>query len=320
MKLLRAGCICNPDAAGNRRLLPRLRPRLERLASSFYAETKSSKDFAQLLHANRVEELDLLVLSGGDGSMQQGLTALLSSGARRFPALALLPAGSTNVAATDLGGEADLEAAVSALEVGLPSPRTVSRSPLIVTPDGADDTLVGLFLGVGAAPLAVSRYREIRKPVRGLPFLDAGASVLAIGGTALEIGLRGNDWRHGLVGEVCVDGRSTGIEESSLMIISCLDGLFKGVSPWWQQGDKTLRYLQLGLDAPDLVRNLPGILRGRPSVQVKESPLYASGGADLIELPPVAHFTIDGELFRTAEGHAALRVEAGPKLRFVRYL
>ena len=93
MKLLRAGCICNPDAAGNRRLLPRLRPRLKRLASSFYAETKSSKDFAQLLQANRVEELDLLVLSGGDGSMQQGLTALLSSGARRFPALALASGG-----------------------------------------------------------------------------------------------------------------------------------------------------------------------------------------------------------------------------------
>lgn len=319
MTELRVSCLCNPDAARNRRLLPGLRSRLQRLSRHAYLETAKSADFASALKAQLVEETDLLVLSGGDGTMQQGVTALLASGAERFPMLALLPAGSTNVAATDLGGLSGLEEAISALESGLRDPRTTPRSPLIITPENAEQALAGFFFGVGAAPLAVARYRLFRRPVRGLPLLDEGASVLAIGATAIEIAVRGNDWKHSLDGEVRIAGRTTGVTASSLLIVTCLDGLFKGITPWWQVDDAPLRYLQLGLGAPSLIRNLPGILSGKPSSQVRASSLYASGGVERMEIPPVAAFTVDGELFKMRGERSALKVETGPKLEILRY-
>lgn len=320
MTQLRICCVCNPDAARNRRLLQRLRPRLQGISSHYYFETTKSADFAGMLNARLVEETDLLILSGGDGTMQQGVTALLASGAKRFPMLALLPAGSTNVAATDLGGLSGLEQAVWALESGLQNPHTTSVSPLVITPDGRKDSCAGFFFGVGAAPIAVARYRKLRRPVRGLPVLDAGASVFAIGGTMLEVGLRGGHWKHNLQGEVRISGRATGATASSLLIVTSLNGLFKGITPWWGAHDSPLKYLQLGPGAPSLIRNLPGILRGQPSTQVRASSLYASGGAERVEIPSVGTFTIDGELFKVRGGRSALTVEAGARLEILRYV
>ncbi len=318
MGSLRIGCICNPDAARNRRLLPSLGPALSSISKAIYVETKGSKDFSDILQAELVESLDLLILSGGDGTMQQGMSALIASRAERLPMLALLPAGSTNVASTDIGGRLGLAEAVAALTKSLPAPTTRTKQPLVIKPDEAQAPLAGFFLAIGAGPAAVGRYRKIRRPVRGMPFLDAGASVLAIGGTVMEIGLKGPDWEQVVSGELLVDGESTRIPESSLVLVTCLDGLFMGVSPWWGHGESPLKFLQLGLGAPSLMRSLPGILRGRPRDEVKASPLYAAGGAGTIKSPPVSKFTIDGELFRCQGEDVALNVRAGPEIEFVR--
>ena len=194
MKSLRIGCICNPDAARNRRLLASIRPALIHISNALYAETKGSRDFSDILRTDVVESLDFLILSGGDGTLQQGLSALLASGADRFPTLALLPAGSTNVASTDIAGRVGLSEAVNAIISGLPTLTTRSKRPLLISTGETGNPLAGFFFGIGAAPAAVSRYRKVRRPVRGMPFLDAGASVVAIGGTVLEIGLKAGDW------------------------------------------------------------------------------------------------------------------------------
>ncbi|MCY4039671.1 MAG: diacylglycerol kinase family protein [Gammaproteobacteria bacterium] len=320
MSSLRIGCICNPDAARNRQLLAAIRPILRGISNAVYAETTSTKDYASLMQPDLIESLDLLILSGGDGTLQQGMSALLASHATRFPKLALLPAGSTNVAATDIGGQADLLEAVSALRERLPHLVTVPKQPLLIRASESDPPLAGFFLGVGAAPAAVARYRRIRKPVRGVPFLDAGASVVAIGGTILEIGVKGEACPHVVSGEMCVDGERTGVGTASLVLVTCLDGLFKSVTPWWGQGDAAIKYLQIGLGAPSLLKNIAGILRGKPDASVTSSPMYASGGAKRIVLSDVANFTIDGELFRMRDGRAKLTIDAGPEIDFVRFL
>ena len=318
MKSLRIGCICNPDAARNRRLLQTIGPILSGLCTAIYAETRGSRDFSDILQAELVESLDLLILSGGDGTMQQGMSALLASGAERFPMLAMLPAGSTNVASTDIAGRLGLAEAVAALIDSLPKPTTRRKQPLVVSAGTTPAPLGGFFFGIGAAPAAVGRYRRIRRPVRGMPFFDAGASVVAIGGTVLEISLKGPDWAQMVSGEMAVDGESTRIEASSLVLVTCLDGLFMGASPWWEQGNAPLKYLQIGLGAPALIRNLPSILRGQPRKDVKASPFYAAGGAGKIETPRVSTFTIDGELFRSRGEDVAIQVRAGPEIEFVR--
>ena len=318
MRRVRIACLCNPDSARNRRLLASLRPALSELSKAIYVETTGSQDFADILQAELVESLDLLILSGGDGTMQQGMSALLASKAQRFPMLALLPAGSTNVASADLTGPMGLGEAVTALIKSLPAPITRSKQPLVIESQELQMPLAGFFFAIGAGPAAVGRYRRIRRPVRGMPILDAGASVLAIGGTILEIGLKGHDWEQVVSGEMLVDGESTRIAASSLVLVTCLDALFMGVSPWWDEGEAPLKYLQLGLGAPSLMRNLANILRGRPGDEVKGSALYAAGGARRIKIPLVSRFTIDGELYRSRGEGVALNVRAGPEIEFVR--
>ena len=79
MRPARIGCLCNPDSARNRRLLASVRPALSEISKAIYVETQGSQDFVDILQAELVESLDLLILSGGDGTMQQGMSALLAS-------------------------------------------------------------------------------------------------------------------------------------------------------------------------------------------------------------------------------------------------
>ena len=115
------GLISNPKSQGNRRGLSAI----ERAAEEAGIEHRILSDMADLrpaLEDLAAKGVELLVVNGGDGTLQAALTAVLEDRPfDRRPLLAVLPRGMTNMSAADIGlvleavPDADLQDHVMAL-------------------------------------------------------------------------------------------------------------------------------------------------------------------------------------------------------------
>jgi diacylglycerol kinase (ATP) len=90
-----------------------------------WIESRSAADLGELVRQAQLEELDALALAGGDGTMTLALGAL--GGPNRVP-LALLPVGSGNDFAHDLGIPRRLPEALAVLATGVPRWVDVART------------------------------------------------------------------------------------------------------------------------------------------------------------------------------------------------
>ncbi|QMW23885.1 diacylglycerol/lipid kinase family protein [Sandaracinobacteroides saxicola] len=170
------GLITNRRSAVNRaRSAGTLQANIDGVRS---VELDGMADAAQALHDLR--HARLLIVNGGDGSVQGLLTALHHEGRwRDAPALAVLPAGETNLIARDLGMAGTPDQLLHRLlrEEG----RLVTRAPLIVEQGNRSD--VGLFAaGAGLSESILWCRQALYR--RGLPhgLSHALAATRAIGG------------------------------------------------------------------------------------------------------------------------------------------
>jgi len=102
---LRLLLIFNPNAAVGRaaRLLPRIRAAFEPLAQVDIVETKGPGDAATLVAGARLESYDGVVAAGGDGTLFEVLNGLYEHPVARRVPLGVVPVGTGNAFARDLG-------------------------------------------------------------------------------------------------------------------------------------------------------------------------------------------------------------------------
>lgn len=102
MKLL---LIFNPHAAMNRaaRLLPDIRKGLERFAAVGVASTRHPGHAAELVAAANLDAFDGVIAAGGDGTLFEVLNGLYRRQPQQRPPLGLVPLGTGNAFARELG-------------------------------------------------------------------------------------------------------------------------------------------------------------------------------------------------------------------------
>ena len=145
--------ISNPRSTGNKAMLPAVRDYCARNPDIFHYEVEEVHQIADALRAIALVKPRVLVINGGDGTVQSALTELYHGGHFEGtpPPVAVLPNGKTNLIALDLGVEGDpLEALARIMEVakGDLSEHIVVRE-LIALSDGSEDArpVLGMFLG-----------------------------------------------------------------------------------------------------------------------------------------------------------------------------
>jgi diacylglycerol kinase (ATP) len=155
MKLL---LVVNAKAGFGRaaRLLPRLRIALEKFAGVDVLQTGSAGDAVRLVAGADVSAYDGLIAVGGDGTLFEVVNGLYAhSKDKRIP-LGLVPAGTGNAFARDLGLAAgDWEKAVGLIRAGRQRPVDVGR---VETP-----TETYFFLNIVGAGLVVDALRTAEK-------------------------------------------------------------------------------------------------------------------------------------------------------------
>ncbi len=144
--------LTNPESDGNRSDLTRVRDFCDGRPEIFHNEVRHPDEVADAVAQALALRPQVLVINGGDGTVQSVLTRLLESDdPASLPPITVLPNGKTNLIAKDLSSTGD---PVRALDRALELARTdfsgniVSRQ--LIRLDAGGQTVHGMFLAAGA--------------------------------------------------------------------------------------------------------------------------------------------------------------------------
>jgi hypothetical protein len=174
MKRPRIALLSNPKSTGNLNQLPRIRAFCAEHPDIFHYEVERANQIGEAMATIARVGPKLLVINGGDGTVQAALTELYNGGhfGSSPPPVAVLPSGKTNLIALDLGAGGDPVVALGRLlelaqtDLG---PHIVARE-LIALSGGmtGSQPVIGMFLG-GAGLADIMLYCRDRIYPLGLP-------------------------------------------------------------------------------------------------------------------------------------------------------
>ena len=170
----RIALLSNPKSTGNLAQLPRIRAYCADHPDIFHYEVEHAYQVGDALRTIARIRPKVLVINGGDGTVQAALTELYNGGHFGVspPPVAVLPSGKTNLIALDLGAHGDPITALERLiEIaqGDITPYVVARE-LIALRNGenGDRPVIGMFLG-GAGLADTMLYCRNKIYPLGLP-------------------------------------------------------------------------------------------------------------------------------------------------------
>jgi hypothetical protein len=321
---LRIGLLNNLYAGRNAAQVERLLGFLRRHPDVLHVETDSADVVPEALADLARQEVDLLVINGGDGTVQFALTEILGNNAfdGRIPMIAPLRGGRTNMSAGDLGALKDpvrgFAALIEDVEQGKLHERISPRQVLRVQHSNHLQAEFGMFFGLGVIHRAIGLNHDLFENDRTSGIQGAvGASMV----TASLLGRLAAGDNGGILQpdkvQVLVNGEPQDRGEFFLLIASTLDRLFSRMKPFWGSGPGGVQFTNIASDALRIPRSLLGILRGKPLPYVTRENGYTSLNAARVELRMDCGFTVDGELFNPIAGRQ-VEISADQTVQFVR--
>ena len=285
-----------------------------------HEETETASGLRGAIARLARRDLDVLVVNGGDGTLQHALTELLVRHPfGRLPIVAPLRGGRTNMGALDLGADRDpvrgLAGLLADARAGRLGDRVVRRPVLRIELDGGRRVEYGMFFGVGMIRRAITRTHGLFPSGRSQGVLGAGLVTLGLVAKAM---LRP---REGILEpdkiQIRLDDESVGAGEFYLAIATTLRRLFWRIDPFWGPGTGPVRFTCISSSVRSIPRAALGVLRGRPGPVVRPENGYTSARVRKARLLFDSGFTIDGETFPSRPDEA-VTVGGDERLRFVR--
>jgi len=310
---MRIGVVSNPLSRRNRKLLPAVEALLEPLGHVVYERLDDFGDLLPALQRLADRAIEVLVISGGDGTVSAALTGIVEGGIfAEAPAIAILPGGTSNTIAADVGLHGEPLAALSRLVQLTVVPPIESRSLIRVEYDRTKPAVCGMFFGTAAVCDAIALRRRLF-PQRWLPDPIAAALTLGyvLGGAALgrEGVLSGQRIRLNL------GGNEVPARQYVLVIATTLSKIVLGGSPFWGPVDGPLKCTTIASPARQLIRNVYRLLYGSDRERLPAS-VYHSAAVERIELSMDCAFNLDGEFFHPGSDDPVV-LTTTPPVRFV---
>jgi hypothetical protein len=299
--------LSNPRASGNQSMLPRVRRFCAQHKDIFHYEVEHVDQIGAALRSIARVRPRVLVVNGGDGTVQATLTELHHGG--HFdgapPPVAVLPNGKTNLIAHDLGGGGDsIRALERVLELARADdmlPHIVNRE-LISLSDGEPGRkpVLGMFLG-GAGLAEAMLYCRHRIYPLGLPNWLAHAFALILGILAVLIGRTGR-FLPTPPQPMTISVLKSGVLKGrfALRMVTTLQRLlFSGNMPGERAGAMQLVVIERSL--PALLRALVAAIRGKLG-RYRMTGVHLERGEEIRIEGDHSSVLMDGELFETGIG------------------
>jgi hypothetical protein len=268
--MARVALLSNPRSTGNRSLLPRVRSFCAEHKDIFHYEVERADQVGEALRTIARVKPTVLVINGGDGTVQAALTEIFNGGhfGTAPPPVAVLPNGKTNLIALDLGADCDpITALERVLEIARSDldPHIVQRE-LIALSGGTHDgkPVLGMFLG-GAGLADTMLYCRHKIYPLGLPNWLAHFLALMLGLVSVAAGrrasfgpVRAKDMRVSVLRHGELNGQF-----AFLMVTTLQRLLFKGSMPGAGARTGAMQLLVIDRSIWALLRALSAAIRGK---------------------------------------------------------
>ena len=317
---MRVGLLHNPLSGRNRRNPALIRDILVGYPEVLCAEVNTPADILEALKGFAQRDIDCVAITGGDGTIQAAMGALFNH--RPFstmPSLALLPAGTANLMAGDVGlgrfEEKTLDQFFTQARTGHAKLLFESRPILRVCFPEERAPLLGMFFGAGAIYHGTKMGLETKQSIGRLGEWGAGLIMLKFL-VALATGSR-----KGLnpISVRVTAGEADPQEQEYLVVmVTTLDRLFLGMKPFWSTNSGPLRFTSLRVPYRHLWRVLPAVLRGASHPLATKDHGYVSDNLSEIRLSFDSGFVLDGEVYTSSKPQEPLVLDSPGQLSFVR--
>jgi diacylglycerol kinase (ATP) len=318
----RVGLISNPNSGRNRRQLPAIERIVANHPRIHHCPTSNAADVPAALAALANSGVGAIAINGGDGTVARVLTHLLQDAPfEHLPLIALLPGGTTNMTAGDMGQRGGLIKAVRRLCRWAADERTEARllrRPILrVEPGGGQRTVYGMFFGAGAIIDGIE-YCRARIHTRGVA--DEIGPGLAMARTMWGITRADPRFTRPVSVSVAYDGGPPEPAQDILILLaSTLERLFLGMRPYWGKEDGPLHVSLIRAGAPGLLRSLPALLRGRPVHRPGGAADFQSRNIARLDLLLDGPCTLDGEMYHASRAAGPVRISAAGPVTFIRF-
>ncbi len=316
--MVRVALLSNPNSTGNRALLPSIRSFCAANDDIFHYEVEHVDQIGEALRTIARIRPRVLVINGGDGTVQATLTELHQGGhfGDTPPPVAVLPNGKTNLIALDLGSVGNPIAAlqrVMTLAHEDLAPHIVVRE-LIALSDGEAGSrpVLGMFLGGAGLADSMLYCRNTMYPTglpNGLCHVLTGAAVLFSGLFGIRAAFlppRPRPVNVSVIRQGQRQGRYT------VLIVTTLQRLIMGTRPGHDEEETGALRLMLVDHRPwTLVRAAAAAIFGKLGSE-RRAGIHVGRGDEIRiegERPSVI---LDGELFEAGAGRPIVLKHTAP--------
>lgn len=261
--------------------------------------------------------VDHLVIAGGDGTVHAVLNRLLAGGLwRKPPVLSIIPGGTTNMTATDIGSrgspEKNLRLLTSCLQ-RLADARLVTRPVLRIEQNNQSD-IYGMFFGAGIISHGAGFFhKHIKKS--GLTGEIASAIVIFHLLTGLLFGRKLAELKPARI-RLLDDSKHPREYNCTILFASTLDRLLLGLRPYWGTDHGPVHTTCIRESPKKFWRSLLTIISRRGG-HLSEQDGYYSRNNESLELFMDEEYIVDGEFFCCESRHGPLRISATKTVRFL---
>jgi hypothetical protein len=314
----RIGLISNPCSGHNRERFAALRACLDACPGVLHRITPDHHAIAPALAEFRATGIETLVINGGDGTVAAVLGELLEGQpTASLPSIMVLPAGTANMTAGDVGVRGSLHAAVRRFcawaASGAAGDLEMQHRPLLRLHTG-ETIRYGFFLG-GGAVIAGTEFAHESLHARGLR--DDFSLALGVARSIWGIARQDARFLHRTPVSITVDNSATIAVDGLIIAASTLHRLAFGMRPFWGSGPGTGRLTVLEHGCRWFVPNFLRIIAGHPGRGCRPERGYRSVNFQQLRLRTGGTLNFDGELLAVDADHDVV-VEPTPALRFLR--
>ena len=315
----RAGLIVNPLAGRGRGKGQVLADRLKGDPAISLHVLENFEHLDGVIEEMAAASVSDLFISSGDGTIQEILTRIAErSPFAEPPRIGLLPHGTTNLSANDVGLSTHAIAAQAALLKSLAITRTVSRNTIRCANPGDGKVRHGMFVGTGAVAVA-TQYCQRAFNEQGVRGQWAVAKTLAAAVRKYLFSAPDPDdearFDRPYEIAVTVDGRRITQGQQLLQMSTTLEQLLLHCHPFWGGKTGPIRTTTIPYPVPNVPRWMLPVMYG--GERHASPPGAASVCSRSLEVSSDVMFVIDGEFFPPPVGEP-LRLETGPEFTFIR--
>ncbi|MGB0909662.1 MAG: diacylglycerol/lipid kinase family protein [Nitrospirales bacterium] len=317
----RAGILSNPLSGRNKKSSSSIKHVLETHSTIPQYEVETLKEIDEAVSGLAQQQVTVIVINGGDGTVQAVLTSLLHHQPfKTLPLVAILPSGTSNLNAGDVGLKGNRPAALQQLIEWThgqgQDPSILQRHILRVQRVPQEDPIYGMVFGAGAIYQGAQVGWKTKQSVGKLG--EVGATLI-IGRFILSLLSSPNSHITPIQATVRLNDHSSIQTEFLTILTTTLERLFLGLRPYWGTEAAPLHYTAVKRKPKHMLRTLPSLLFGKPHKYGTPEHGYDSHNVRKIELDLHDGFTVDGEDYKPDPRQGPVCITDGGQVSFIQF-